>query len=359
MAEQSKHELLSEWIRKRIRSGEFKDGDKLLSENELARRFGISRQTVRQAVGTLVNEGLLTRRQGSGTYVSYRREAPRGRSRNIGVVTTYLDSYVFPDIIHGMEQVLSAAGYQMQLGITYNRVQNEGNVLASMLESPVDGLIVEPTKSAFPNPNLRLYEQIVRNKIPVIFFNGSYTSLNLPYVSADDYAAGRMATRFLTDRGHRRLFGIFKSDDIQGHFRFSGFINSIQEAGLVYDDGDVLWYVTEDLKQLFSPGNDRYLLERLRGHSAVVCYNDEVACMLHETLRRNRLSVPEDFSLISFDNSGLATLGGMSLSSVAYPFREIGRTAAGQLVSCLEEGKAMEGRLFAPRLVERDSVKSL
>ena len=100
------------------------------------------------------------------------------------------------------------------------------------------------------------------------------------------------AVGILTDRGHRRLFGIFKSDDIQGHFRFSGFINSIQEAGLVYDDGDVLWYVTEDLKQLFSPENDRYLLERLRGHSAVVCYNDEVACMLHEMLRRSGLSVP-------------------------------------------------------------------
>ena len=191
MAGQPKHEQVSEWLRERIRSGEWKDGDKLLSEHELARRFGISRQTVRQAVGTLVNEGLLLRRQGSGTYVAGRGGTPRSRSGTIGVVTTYLDRYVFPDIIHGIEQVLTAAGYQMQLGITHNRTQDEGTVLASMLKSRVDGLIVEPTKSALPNPNLPLYRKIGEENIPVIFLNGYYAMLDIPHVSADDYAAGR------------------------------------------------------------------------------------------------------------------------------------------------------------------------
>ena len=359
MAGQPKHEQVSEWLRERIRSGEWKDGDKLLSEHELARRFGISRQTVRQAVGTLVNEGLLLRRQGSGTYVAGRGGTPRSRSGTIGVVTTYLDRYVFPDIIHGIEQVLTAAGYQMQLGITHNRTQDEGAVLASMLKSRVDGLIVEPTKSALPNPNLPLYRKIGEENIPVIFLNGYYAMLDIPHVSADDYAAGKTAARCLLEHGHRQLFGIFKSDDIQGHFRFSGFVHALQEAGLVYDDSGVLWYVTEDLEQIFSPENDRYLLERLAGHSAAVCYNDEVACVLEETLRRNGLAVPEDISLVSFDNSSLATLGGMALSSVDYPFWEIGQTAARQMVACLETGARLTGHSFPPRLMERDSVKSL
>lgn len=356
MAGQPKHVQVSGWIRERILSGEFKKGSKLLSENELAKRFGISRQTVRQAVGTLVNERMLERRRGSGTYISYQPKPIREKTGNIAVVTTYLDSYVFPDIIHGIEQVLTAAGYQMQLGITYNRIKNEGNVLSSMLSGQVDGFIIEPTKSAFPNPNIKLYRRMLEEEVPVVFLNGYYSNLEIPHVSMDDYMAGRIATKALIQKGHQRLFGIFKSDDIQGHFRFSGFVNSVQDAGLSYDDSDVLWYVTEDLRQFFAPENDRFLLKRLEGHSGIVCYNDEVACMLCETLRRNGKRVPDDFSLVSFDNSQLATFGGLSLSSVDYPFQDIGRTAAAQLVDRLETGHGPMGASFAPKLIERGSI---
>lgn len=358
VAEQPKHKQLSNWIREHILSGEFPNETKLLSENELAKRFDISRQTVRQSIATLVNEGLLIRRRGSGTYISYHPKPPRKKSHNIAVITTYLDSYVFPDIIHGIEQVLTKAGYQIQFGITYNRIKNEGNVLSSMLSGDVDGFIIEPTKSAFPNPNIKLYQSILEQDIPVIFLNGYYSNLEIPHVVMDDYAAGRMATQYLIDQGHERLFGIFKSDDIQGHYRYSGFVNSVQDAGLSYDDSDVLWYVTEDLKQIFSSDNDHYFLERLQGHSGVVCYNDEVACMLGELLRRNGKKIPDDVSVISFDNSQLATFGGFSLCSMEFPFKEIGRTAAQQMVDCLEHGKTMRGYVFTPKLIKRDSVKS-
>ena len=65
-----KHKALSEYIRQQIADGVFRRGDKLTSENTLAEEFNISRQTVRQAIGTLETEGILVRRRGSGTYIN-------------------------------------------------------------------------------------------------------------------------------------------------------------------------------------------------------------------------------------------------------------------------------------------------
>ena len=353
-----KHQVVSDWVRERITSGEFPNGSRLSSENELAEQFGISRQTVRQAIGTLVNEGLLERRRGSGTYVSYERGQERAATRTIGVITTYLNEYIFPGIIKGMDQVLRKNGYQMNLGITYNKTHNEQAVLSSMLQSGVDGFLIEPTKSALPNPNIGLYREIVRQHIPVVFLNGYYAALDFPYVTMDDYAAGKLNAGHLIGKGHKRLFGIFKSDDIQGHFRYSGFVSALQDSGLEFEDSRVLWYVTEDLEQLFSPENDRYLLERIGDSTGIVCYNDEVAVRLLEVFKRRGKRVPEDYSLVSFDNSNLCSIGEVGITSIDYPAEEIGAAAAQKLIQILNGENVKLHLSMKPQLIERESAGS-
>ena len=154
MGGKPKHEALSDWIRDRILAGTFPIGSRLPSENELAQRFRLSRQTVRQALSTLVRENLLERRQGSGTYVSRTALDNRPVTMNIGVITTYLDSYIFPGVIRGIDRVLSQGGYHMQLGITYNKTRNENQVLSSLLgfaqpqPAPVSGNCRQPDPPA-------------------------------------------------------------------------------------------------------------------------------------------------------------------------------------------------------------------
>ncbi|MGI5958644.1 MAG: GntR family transcriptional regulator [Massiliimalia sp.] len=354
-----KHQLVSDWVKERITNGTFPNGSRLLSENELAQQFEISRQTVRQAIGTLVNEGLLERHRGSGTYVCYEKKPPRNSTKNIGVITTYLNEYIFPGVIKGIDQVLSKNGYQMNLGITYNKTLNEQTVLSSMLSNGVDGFIIEPTKSAFPNPNIGLYREIVRQHIPVVFINGYYAALDFPYVTMDDYSAGKLDASHLIEKGHKKLFGIFKSDDIQGHFRYSGFVSAMQDHGLEFDDSRILWYVTEDLQQMFSPDNDRYLLERIGDSTGIVCYNDEIAVKLLEVLKRHGKQVPEDYSLVSFDNSNLCGVGEVGITSIDYPSQEIGSAAAEKMIQILNGENVKLHFSMKPYLVERNSVKNL
>jgi len=351
-----KYLVLSDWIRERIRDGSFVNGQKLPSEHEFSSTFEVSRQTVRQAISLLVNEKLLVPKRGSGTYVSFEQKVSRPVTKNIAVITTYFNEYIFPGVIKGIDKVLREYGYHMNLGITYNQTNNEQTLLSSMLAGGVDGFLIEPTKSAFPNPNMALYQQIMQAHIPVVFLNGYYPSMDFPYVTIDDYASGKLATRCLLNHGHRELFGIFKSDDIQGHFRYSGFVNAVKECGCLFEDRQVLWYVTEDLDKLFSPENDAYLLERIGSCSGIVCYNDEIAVHLMEVFRRNGKRVPKDYSIVSFDNSNLSNLGEVGLTSVDYPAEQIGAEAALKLLRSINGHYSERNLSIAPTLLERGSV---
>ena len=112
---QVKYKQLEQYIQQLMEEGTLKPGDKLYSENELCTMFNISRQTVRKAIGLLEEKGVLYRVRGSGTYISDNRKANLEQRNRIAVVTTYVDSYIFPKTIQGIESVLFEKGYSVQI----------------------------------------------------------------------------------------------------------------------------------------------------------------------------------------------------------------------------------------------------
>ena len=206
----------------------------------------------RQALSLLEQEDLIERRQGSGTYVR-RVERRRERSWNVGVMATYISEYIFPSILRGIEGELSEEGFFPLLSATKNRVDNERRILEDYMEKRVDGLIVEGTKSALPNPNLHLYEKLKEMGIPVVFFNSYYPALQgCVSVTMDDRQGGIDAVEYLVARGHRRIGGIFKSDDMQGLARYEGYTRGLLRHGITLQDQWVTWFNSEsyDTRQL-------------------------------------------------------------------------------------------------------------
>jgi len=219
----TKYLQIVSWIHQQIACGFLNVGDKLYTESELCERFGVSRQTVRQALGLLVTDGVISRQRGSGSYINGARVTRQAATTmNIGVISTYIDDYIFPSIIRAMEKALRKNNYSMQLCFTSNRIENERQALQSYIDKQsIDGLIAEPTNSALPNPNLPLYAQLAKMGKPVIFFNAYYPESDIPHIALNDRAAGKLATQHLIDMGHRGVAGIFKADDIQGHLRYT------------------------------------------------------------------------------------------------------------------------------------------
>ena len=191
-----KYMTIVEWVKDCIKKEHLAPGTRFYSEKELCDIHNVSRQTVRQALMVLENQDVLRRKRGSGTFVksagSKTYSAP-ARNCNVGVVSTYFSDYIFPSIVTGIEKVLKNNNVGMQLSITHNQVFEESKALKTMLEQDIRALIVEPSRSALPNPNVKLYEKIKELNIPLVFFNAKYPWADFPCVAMDDEAAGRIA----------------------------------------------------------------------------------------------------------------------------------------------------------------------
>ncbi len=347
-----------EWSRKYIEENRLKPNDRFLTENELSSIHGVSRQTVRQALKKLEDDNIISRVRGSGTFVKAVPviAADSSRSACVGVISTYFSDYIFPSIITGIEGTLKNNGLGIQLATTHNRVFDEAEAIRSMIARGVLGLIVEPSKSALPNPNMALYEEITASGIPLVFFNARYQWSELPVVRMDDVVAARLVTDHLFKCGHTRISAIFSLDDLQGHERYRGFMESCEANGVTQAEQNVMWYSTGDRAELFRTSESR-IMRLLSTSTAVVCYNDKLAVELMNFCRDKGIRVPEDISVTGIDNADLAAYGDVQLTTVTHPHQKLGESAAELLMSIINSETRPQDRIFTPELIVRDSVK--
>lgn len=354
----TKYQRLINYITDLADRGEIRPGEKLASENELSQQFGISRQTVRTAMGVLEQQGIVCRVKGSGTYFNNRsRDEHKGGNR-IAVVTTYVDSYIFPKIIQGIERTLSERGYCVQISFTNNTLERERSVLSDIISrDDVAGVIVEGTKSGLPNPNISLYQELLKRKIPIIFINTYYYELNAPHVSLNDVQAAEKAVDYLIQKGHRNIGAILKLDDGQGRQRYLGYLEAMYRAGLAVTDSRMVWIDTDESKQLAYCREK--ILNRLESCTALFCYNDQIAFQLIRLLGDRGIRVPEDVSVISIDDSDLAIHSEVQITSLPHPKEKLGEKAAQLLLRMIDGRKQVESYEFDTRVVERSSVKNI
>jgi GntR family transcriptional regulator of arabinose operon len=353
-------EKITEWIT----SGIVKPGEKIYSENELVKMFGVSRHTVRQAVGDLVHEGWLYREQGAGTFCSLKKETAEpqvqisnGQGKNIGVITTYISDYIFPSIIKGIESYLTTQGYSLTFACTDNDVEKEKQCLQTMLSRNINGLIVEPTKSSNYNPNISYYLELEQNNTPYLMINQYYSQLMPPHIIMNDEHGGFIATEHLIKLGHEKIIGIFKTDDLQGVNRMQGFIRAFREHGITFFPDMVITYTTEDQhSKIVEQLKHFYTNEKMP--TAIVCYNDQSALSVIEMLRGLELSVPEDVSIVGYDDSFLAEATEVKLTSVSHPKMEMGIEAAKWIVSAVEGNSSSNPQsiIYEPELIIRNST---
>lgn len=347
-----KYQLIAKELQDEIKAGHLAEGTMLPTEEALTQRFSASRQTIRQALSILVDAGLITKQRGSGSRVCAQQLPPR--SGNIAVIATYISDYIFPGILREAQSVFAANQYSAILSATRNSVYHEREILLDLLNKPIDGILVEGTKTALPNPNLDLYQKLTERNIPIVFFNGFYSDLpDSVSVYADNFGGGYELVQHLLQKGHTKIAGIFKSDDIQGHERYSGYITALRDAGRMVPDSLVFWYTTETRDELFTEEHAKKIAEC----TAVVCYNDEIAFRLIPLLMQNGIRVPQDVAVVSFDNSSLSDLSPVKITSLSYGGQNIGHVAAETLLDRIA-GKPAASQTLRWTLVEKDSSRT-
>lgn len=352
----AKYRQLADILRRELITAAPK-GSKLPTEAELSLRYHMSRQTVRHALQLLTDEGLIQRRQGSGSFLADSSRKPE--SMQLAVITTFLDDYIFPKILHDAQSIFAEAGYSTLVFATENRVSREREILSTLLSQGIGGILVEGSKTALPTPNADLYEKLRENGIPILFLHGIYSNLqDFPCIVDDNFTGGSMLAGYLLKKGHRRIAGIFKSDDLQGPQRYHGMVTALRDAGIVIPDDDIFWYDTAMRQQLITEKENTpaqvSLRERLENVTAVICYNDEIAHVLIRKLLDNGKRIPEDLAVVSFDNSYYSQIGPVSITSLGHRTGRTGIIAAQTLLSILR-GSAPRSVTIDWTLIERDS----
>lgn len=355
-----KYFTLMEELKEKIISGRIQPGEKLPSENQFTVQYSISRHTVRKALSLLEQEGYIEACHGKGTFCSEKMRHMK-KSRNIAVVTTYISDYIFPRLIQGMDNVLSEQGYSIILKNTGNSRQKEAKCLEELLQKDIDGLIIEPSKSQLSCRHPGLYENLEKYQIPYIFIQGIYTEMkDKPHILMDDARGGYLVTKYLLEQGHRRITGFFKADDIQGIQRHKGYVRALQEAGIPYDPDLVVWFHTEDRRSKPSMMVKEMVKTGSLPHG-IVCYNDQIAVQVIESLEDCGLQVPKDISVTGYDNS-LYAQRGTGITTIAHPQERLGEMAAELILEKIngvsEEDSKVE-RLIQPELIVRGSCRRL
>lgn len=366
----TKYNMVKEAIKSKILDEIYKPNEKISSESELMKEFGVSRHTVRLAVGDLVLSGWLYRQQGSGTFCADRSmyETMQKNSmtqKNIAIVTTYLSDYIFPSIIRGAETKLSEEGYQVSIFSTNNDHEMERTVLEKILSQQFDGVIVEPTKSAYSNPNIAYYLKLEHLSVPYIMINADYDELEPISIVMDDEKGGFLQTEHLIKLGHSSIVGCFKTDDSQGVKRMKGFLKAHRQYNIPIKPSHIITYNTEEKNTKPVEEFEKLLASHNQSITGLVCYNDELAMSLLELLRIKNIRVPEDISMVGHDDSMLAEISEVKLTSIAHPKSEMGELAAGAIIDLIKSrykkttSFSASSKVYDPELVVRSSTKDL
>lgn len=352
-----KYQQVADALRADILDGVYQKRMLLPTEQLLCQRFHVSRQTVRQALSVLATEGMIERRQGSGSHILQSKEAANAPRRTVAVITTYISNYIFPSILREIETVLSANNSAPTLYATQNQISNERRILQSLLDGKLpDGILVEGTKTGLPNPNLDLYRKLISRGVPMVFMHGIYPELSdCLSVLDDNYGGSRQLVEYLYQKGHRSISGIFKNDDLQGLQRYAGYADAIRDLGLPLEDQRVFWYNTESKDYLLSDASFWDLASTtLLNSTALVCYNDEIASRMVSLLVNHGLRIPDEIAVVSFDNSPYSELSVIPITSLSHEEYNVGRMAA-QLLVRLFHGEHGASQLAPWTLITRKS----
>lgn len=276
----------------------------------------------------------------------------RGRSKTILVLVSEITNAFFAEFFKGIEEEARACGYVLLIGDTSEDAESERAFSDMLFMNKAGGLILNTNgflEDLLPSDANGVYSG------PPVVSCGGHKEIDLPTVRTDDVLGGRLAARHLIELGHQDIVQVCGPLQTNGfERRHHGFSQTLKNAGIR------LQKEREMVGQL-SVGYGLEAAERLLASgglpTAVFVHNDETATGLLHGLVRAGVRVPEDISVIGYDDMPYAAIFNPGLSSVRLPRREWGRLACRKLVSILNaEDGADEPVIISPELIPRAST---
>lgn len=363
---ESKHEQITRTLREELATGHYGVGGRIPSETQLVRRFSVSRPTVGRALRTLVEEGLIERRPGSGTFAVGRSDngTPQGaKGRLLALLMPDFGNTEIFQLISGEIASLARvnnyhllwSGSSQPTRVKDVSRQHAESLCEQFIDKGVAGVFLTPYELIPEKEELNRWMAVTLREagIPVVLIDRDISPFPLrsdfDVVGVDNLAGGYMLAEHFIKLGCRRVAFVMREKSAPtASARAAGFREAFEKlkspGNIRVHEGD-----PSDLK--FVKG----LLKPPRPH-AIACTNDHTAARLMQTLDRLNVKVPNDIRVTGFDDVVFATLVSPPLTTVQQPCRKIGQLAFRAMLSRLENPTLPVSQInVAPRLVVRDT----
>ncbi|MFD6289739.1 LacI family DNA-binding transcriptional regulator [Streptomyces sp. NPDC060205] len=325
---------------------------------QVAKKVGVSEATVsrvlngKPGVSDSTRQSVLT----ALDVLGYERPTQlRGeRARLVGLVLPELQNPIFPLFAEVIGGALAQQGLTPVLCTQTKGGVSEADYVELLLQQHVSGVVFAGgglfAQADAPHDH---YRQLAERRIPVVLINAPIEGLDFPCVSCDDAVAVEQAWRHLTLLGHERIGVVLgPSDHIPSRRKLAAARAAAEAAGGSLPDA----YVE---RSMFSLEGGQAATSRLldRGVTGVVCASDPLALGAIRAARRRGLAVPEQVSVVGYDDSAFMNCTEPPLTTVRQPVEAMGRAAVDLLCAQIQGAEVQPGELlFEPELVVRGST---
>jgi DNA-binding LacI/PurR family transcriptional regulator len=324
---------------------------------EVAQKVGVSEATVsrvlngKAGVSDATREAVLT----ALDVLGYERPTQlRGeRARLIGLVLPELQNPIFPALAEVVGGALAQRGFTPVLCTRTAGGLSESDYVNMLLDQHVSGVVFAGGHYAEADAPHSHYDRLLQRRLPVVLFNAAVERLGYPQVSTDDAVAVEQAYGHLTSLGHERIGMIVgPRDHIPSQRKLAAYAEMTQRGG-----GSVRPELVEHVIFALEGGHAAATRMLRHGVTGIICGSDPLALGAIRAARRAGLSVPDDVSVVGFDDSAFMNCTDPPLTTVRQPIEALGRAAVTLLVNQIEGAVVTPDELlFEPELVVRGST---
>ncbi|WP_372948199.1 LacI family DNA-binding transcriptional regulator [Mariniphaga sp.] len=276
------------------------------------------------------------------------------KTETIGLIIPDIANPYFGSIAKTIEMEAHKKGYSIILCDSLDDEVTEAELLQLLAGRKVDGIIIAPT-----GKSSRHVTEVQNQGIPVMVIDRYLVGTELPFITTDNYIGALLATEHVIEMGHRNIACIQGINGISANTdRVKGYHDALQKHGIRVNE---LLILGTDFGEENGYIQTRKLLELPSRPTAIFALSNLISLGILRALKEAGLTVPDDISIVSFDEQPYSAFLACPMTTVEQPREEIGRLAFDFLLIMIDEGasKKVDNLMLQPRLIFRESVKKI
>ncbi|MCD0470753.1 LacI family DNA-binding transcriptional regulator [Flavobacterium sp. JAS] len=275
-----------------------------------------------------------------------------GKTRSIGLIVEDISNQFFADLARVIEDEAKSIDYRVFYCSTGGDNERSEELINSLLQANVDGFIITPTQNLEEKIDL-----LLKLKKPVVLVDRYFPGQRVSHVVMDNYEASNTATKFLINKGCQKIAVVNNTSEmVQMKLREDGYRDALKENG-VYNESLVL-HLDYNSNEESKIANILSFFEKNKGIDAVLFLTNYMGLAGLQAFRRMKIRIPEDISVISFDDHDSFKLHTPTISVIAQPIEDIAVKSIQLLMSQMTDMEKfeVEKSLKKGKLIIRESV---